>query len=111
GDSVMAFLREQVRPLVETILVDHINVVSDQVLDLLSHGLIHWCVLGANVHPQAPIIARYFFQNPRTEASVARNGCEHASEPPIPNKPAPSLSLPCTARGTTPPTAPSSIEI
>src|SRR5215470_3426392 len=107
----MAFLRKELRPLIETVLVDHVHVVSDQVLDLQSHCLVDGRVLGANVHPQAPIIARYFFQNPRTEASVARNGCEHASEPPIINKPASSFSLPCTARCTNPPTAPSSIEI
>src|SRR5439155_23477690 len=107
GDQIPAVLGKEVRPLLQTVLVDHVDIVGDQVLDSQPHTLVDGFVLRRGVHRQASINARYFFQKPRTDASVARNGCECASKPPIINTPA-SSSTPRTARCTNPGTAPSS---
>src|SRR5436309_3495239 len=88
GDQVATFLGKEVRPLLQSVLIDDIDVMRDQVLNPQPDSLVHDVGLSPCVHRQSPISSRYFFQNPRTDASVARNGCERALEPPIIKTPA-----------------------
>src|SRR6516225_10639305 len=88
-----------VRPALETIVVYAARIVGlcsqYEVKDVLRHK---------------PILARYAFQKPRTDASVTRLSLPSAEAPPI-SRIAVSPGEPAMPRWTKPPTQPSSIEM
>ena len=101
GDLVEALFEEQARPVLQPIGVDAAGVFGVQ------RGQAEQRFGVASRH--RPMCARYAFQKPRTEASVARVSCVSAPAPPISITDSSSAAA-AMPRCTKPPTAPSSID-
>lgn len=100
---VQAVLGEQRRPVLQPVVIQRMRVAGEQVLDGEARADIH-------DHGANPIISRYWFQKPRTEASEIRLSALAWPAPPI-STTLSSPSLPWIARCTQPPTQPSSMLI
>src|SRR5271165_7047415 len=101
GDLVEAVLQEQTGPFLQPVGIDAVGVFRVQRGEAEQRFGVHRC--------HRSICARYAFQKPRTEASVARVSCVSAPAPPISITDSSSAAA-AMPRCTKPPTAPSSID-
>src|SRR5581483_3079513 len=101
GDLIEAALEEKFRPRLHTVVIDAARVLRVERGQALRETAVG--------HAQSPIKARYSFQKPRTDASVARESWLSMPSPPISSTACASAAC-AIPRCTNPPTAPSSID-